>query len=353
VLSSSRTPVFAKQNYSASRSRTRPIRGFFFGLILFLAPSHSRADSLADAAQALAGEVASIRNLRGPFVLEWQNSSSLESLQSDALRAQFSTRLAALRVTLNNDPSAPPMRVSLGETPTLLVFVASVRVAESEQDRFVTVPRAAYSPEDIGPSVPRLLKQLLWKQGERILDAAEIPAAQANQAGLLVLSENSLSLYRMLNNTWVRQAAATLPGAAPAMRAPEGRISLGPDQPNNFVLDLPDKVCNGTLGDQLVLDCLPNQRGASKRAAPVSPLSAPCDNFPWTLSSGKGDWTVPDSLFLINPRSATAAPSASLDVPGPVLSISSSSDSRASLAVIFNLSTGYFEVYRVTLACGN
>jgi len=43
---------------------------------------------------------------------------------------------------------------------------------------------------------------------------------------------------------------------------------------------------------------------------------------------------------------------ASLDFPGPLRRVNSAEDARSALAVIFNLSSGSYEVYRVTLACG-
>ena len=63
--------------------------------------------------------------------------------------------------------------------------------------------------------------------------------------------------------------------------------------------------------------------------------------------------TVPDRLELVNPSlPAMQAPVAELATAGPVLSISSGEALRADTAVVFNLSTGNYEVYRIALACG-
>jgi hypothetical protein len=51
------------------------------------------------------------------------------------------------------------------------------------------------------------------------------------------------------------------------------------------------------------------------------------------------------------PKSASSV--AELDLPGPALSVSNGQRTRSDTAVVFNLSTGNYEVYRITLACGN
>jgi hypothetical protein len=88
-------------------------------------------------------------------------------------------------------------------------------------------------------------------------------------------------------------------------------------------------------------------------------LSSTCEESPRSLSSGTGDYTQPDRI-LLKPGSAkaTAVPpeessSASMDMPGPVLDISTAGNLKAASAVVKNLSTGNYEVYRITAVCGN
>jgi hypothetical protein len=74
----------------------------------------------------------------------------------------------------------------------------------------------------------------------------------------------------------------------------------------------------------------------------------------WWLYAGGGDSTMADRLQLGNP-SQTGAQAALMEIglPGPVLAISSGEGLRADTAVIFNLATGNYEVYRIALACGS
>ena len=83
-------------------------------------------------------------------------------------------------------------------------------------------------------------------------------------------------------------------------------------------------------------------------------LASPCDRGAWWLSGESEDWSVPDRLLLRNPAlPKSAPPAAELDLPGPSLSISTGRHMQSDTTVVFNLSTGNYEVYRVTLACGN
>jgi hypothetical protein len=62
---------------------------------------------------------------------------------------------------------------------------------------------------------------------------------------------------------------------------------------------------------------------------------------------------MPDKLEVVNSSLPQAqALVAELATPGPVLSISSGEAMRADTAVVFNLATGNYEVYRIALACG-
>ena len=71
------------------------------------------------------------------------------------------------------------------------------------------------------------------------------------------------------------------------------------------------------------------------------------------LASGAHDHTSADLLqgFQLNGRSATAVTSI-LEFSGPILSLRDDGD-PGPIAVVLNLTTGNYEAYRVTVACGN
>jgi len=90
-------------------------------------------------------------------------------------------------------------------------------------------------------------------------------------------------------------------------------------------------------------------------------LLSTCEDAPRSLSSGKGDYTQPDRIRLKRSIGSGAetgismeeSDSSSVDMPGPVLDISVAENKKAASAVVKNLSTGNYEVYRITAVCSN
>ncbi|HYK39863.1 MAG TPA: hypothetical protein VEU98_07540, partial [Candidatus Eremiobacteraceae bacterium] len=72
----------------------------------------------------------------------------------------------------------------------------------------------------------------------------------------------------------------------------------------------------------------------------------------WLRGDGS-DSTMPDRFELVNSAAPQSQPPiAELPTPGPILSISSGEALRADTGVVFNLSAGNYEIYRIALACG-
>ncbi|HXL22328.1 MAG TPA: hypothetical protein VOA78_07675 [Candidatus Dormibacteraeota bacterium] len=322
-------------------------------------PSFSTEDPLQDAIATLANEVAVIRDLRGPFHLDWQNESSLATTQSVALQSQFSARLAALRGLITEDVTAPSLRVTLRETAAQLVIVARVPAADGEQVRLVQVSRAAFAAQDAAAPAPYLQKQLVWKQREPILDALEHATVSGNV--LLVLGRETLWVYGSLSEQPALQTVAHIPGAVHASRALAGRIRFANEEDSRFELELPGKICSGSLADKIALDCAPaepRKTGASKSrffqgADDSTKLLAPCDHHEWILSADDGDWSKPDHLSLRDSQNAASDRTTVLETPGPVLALASGPEAASSIAVVLNVSTGEYEIHRLALACRN
>jgi len=71
------------------------------------------------------------------------------------------------------------------------------------------------------------------------------------------------------------------------------------------------------------------------------------------VASGARDHTSRDTLQGFEVDARTVAPmTAATEFPGPILSLRNSSESEA-MAIAFNLTTGNYEAYRVTMACGD
>jgi len=353
VLSSAFIPVSANKNF---------VRGTLHIVILFSMVAASakpfagqcaaREDPLHEAIASLASEVLAVRNVQSPLRLDWRNQSALSAAESEALQSQFSSELASLSSLLSDDPSAQPLRIILRDTATQFVIVARVPSADGEQIRLVQVSRAAFSALDVPQTTPSLQKQLLLKQREPILDAVEHSAAGSNV--LLVLGRETLWAYATAQTQLESRGVTHIPGPNRPSRALVGNIHFPKAEDAHFLLELPGKVCNGTLSEKISVEC-PSGSTLKRGSAVASAvrLIAPCDYNAWTLSSDDGDWSKPDHLFLRDTRSAAVERVVALEAPGPVLALSSVPDSASGTAVVWNLSTGEYEVYRFSLACHN
>jgi hypothetical protein len=318
-------------------------------------PSAPREDALLDGITALANEVLAIRDVRGPLRIDWHNDSSLSPDQSAPLQREFSARLSAIRGLLTEDAAAPPLRIFLRDTPTQLLAIARVPAGEGEQVRIVQLSRTAFSAQDLPPPTPFLRKQLLWRQREPVLDAAERPVGAANL--LVVLGRETLWTYDSSRDPVQLQAVTRIPGAVHFSRSLNARLRFSREDDLHFTAELPGKTCSGNIADRIVFECIPaDQRFSNSKRSPSAPsnlaeLTAPCDLTRWTLSSDEGDWSKPDHLFLHNNRNTAAGRIAALDLPGPLLTLDISPQGLSTVAVVLNLTTGEYDIYRLALAC--
>jgi len=353
VLSSAFITVSANKNFVRGALHILLFSMVASAAAPFVDPCTAREDPLQEAIAALAGEILSIRNLQGPLRLDWRNESSLPPAESAALQSQFSEQLSGTRGLLSDEGSAPPLRVTMRDTPTHLVVVARVPSPDGEQIRVVQASRAALAAQETPQAAPSLQKQLLWKQREPILDAVEHSIGDSNV--LLVLGRDTLWAYGMVQTQMELRGVAHIPGSTRLSRSLVGHILFPKLEPARFLVEIAGKTCSGALAEKMTVECAPAiaARRSSAVVAASAKLLAPCDYTAWTLSSDDGDWSRPDRLFLRDVRSPSSQRLAVLETPGPVLSLDSAADFGSSTGVVLSLNTGEYEVYRFTLACHN
>jgi len=319
-------------------------------MLLVSIPLSARADSLDDAARALARKVVAVPQRERRFFLSWQNHSSLADEHSQSLKESFTDEFGGENLVEKQESGAHALQVSIEETPAFYVLIGNVPTANGEATRISRFARALLRSAGTSGVQHRLLKELIWLQQEPILDAAETGDDPGKLGPLLILNRDSLSLYRRENNHWELQDTKRIPTFEKAMRAPRGeiRISPGSEQPDSIVL--PGQSCDVAIAEKIELNC----RGTAHPWREGMFLASPCYRGVWWLRAEPGDWNVPDRLLLRNPSLPNSAPSgAELDLPGPSLSISTGRRMQSDTTVVFNLSTGNYEVYRITLACAN
>jgi hypothetical protein len=340
--------VYAKQKLSPSSPRAAVFLCLFLAIVFLCAATPSRADSLDDTARALARKVAAVPQRERRFFLSWQNHSSLADEHSEALKESFTDEIGGENLAQKQESGAPGLQVSIEETPALYVLIANVPAANGEVTRMARFARATLTSNGTSGTPLRLLKELIWQQQEPILDAVETGEDPNKLGPLLVLNRDGLSLYRRENDRWELQDSKRIPVSDKAMRAPRGeiRFSLGTEKQDSIAL--PSQSCDVAIAEKIELNC----QGVSHPWREGMFLASPCDRSVWWLRSESGDWSVPDRLLLSNPSLPKSAPSgAELDLPGPSLSISTGRRMQSDTTVVFNLSTGNYEVYRITLAC--
>jgi hypothetical protein len=345
VLSSFENAVLPRSETSRFRP-SRLILALFFLCFVSLPPAMpADSNSLDDAARQLADRIAAIPNLHSPLRMEFHADANLaaDSTWQDTLRQELEKR----RLALTEEPSAPLLKVGAVETPTQLVLTASARVGDRDDVRIVAVARAAFTAPALAVAPVRIARQLVYESSDRILDASALGSAA--EAGLAVLLYRNADLValRLDSSGAVKQSVSLAAANLHASRDPRGEIT---DKGATAELLLPGKLCefNWVAGEE------PKCRSRKTEWRSATVLASPCDASDWKLEARGDDWSSADLLQIV-PAAAARAGSAALfnEFPGPILSINGVRDPGSALIVARNLRTGNYEVYKITLVCGN
>ncbi len=162
-------------------ARPIPLLAYTIAFIISLVPvgdsifAHSQ--TLEDCVERLAGKAVALPHERR-MLLVWTNHAALSGQRAENLRAVFAARLEGAQVRLVQGEAAPALLVSIEQTPSQIVFTATV---PAEGGTNVAIEEAARPlvARDARPSnVLRLEKELCWQQEAKILSAV-LPAMPA------------------------------------------------------------------------------------------------------------------------------------------------------------------------------
>ncbi len=346
MLSSANTAVLLKIGFSR-------LHHLFFGLFLLAAifvvakPLHAAdAPSVDDAIRQLAERVAAIPNLKGPIQLELYDDAAFNESEGPTWKATLRRQLDLRKLSVTEEPDAPLLRVGATETPTQIILAAELLFAGHQELRIVALKRALLPSEALLASPVRIEKQLLFESSERILDAASVTRGSAEDLVVLTHRNSELTALRLDPSGSLKQAFSLSAAGARPSRDPRSEIAATESDGH---LQLPGKLCEFSWSAPADVKCR-----AKTSWRPLPSLTSPCDSTTWKLQADANDWTAGDLLQVI-PDTASHQGLAALlsDFPGPILSINSTQNSRSALVVSRNLRTGNYEVYKVTLACGN
>jgi hypothetical protein len=349
VLSSANNAVLLKTVFSR-------LRHFFLGLFLlaaicFVAKPLRAADapSLDDAIRQLAERIAAIPNLKGPIQLEVHDDVAFDESEGQTWKATLRRQLDLRKLSITEEPEAPLLRVGATETPTQIVLAAELVFADHHDLRFVALKRALLPSETLLASPVRIEKQLLFDSPERILDAASATRGAADDLVVLTYRNSELTALRLDPAGSLKQAFTLSAAGFKPSRDPRAELTASETDGH---LQFPGKLCEFAWAVPADVKC----RATTKTSwRPLPSLASPCDYTTWKLQSDGSDWTAGDLLQVVPEtvsHQGAAAPLLS-DFPGPILSINSGQNPHSVLVVVRNLRTGNYEVFKLTLACGN
>jgi hypothetical protein len=347
---------FSSPCYHQFRNTVRSFlaRPLIILLVLLLAffPCHAQSPSpesvsLDDALRALAERIASVPNLRGPYRVQFFQEPNFAAETGKEWQDFIRKELESRHVVTTEGPGAAQLRIGVTQTPTELVLSAAVRVGEKDDVRLLKFPRAVFRVASLPVAPVRLEKQFVYQSGDRLLDVSSLWNGASAGMALLTYRGSELLMLR-LDATGVVQQTVSLSAAGPLLtRDPHAELLVQADAVSVL---LPNKACQFTWAAPADAKC----HGAKTLWRAATVLTPSCDAGGWKLQADGVDWTVPDLLQAV-PDNSVQKGSASLvtDFPGPIISINGVENPSSALVVTRNLRTGNYEVYKITLACGN
>jgi hypothetical protein len=352
VLSSAKIAV--QQFVSYSRPRASQFR-FWFALFLAIYAMvplafSTDSNSFEEAVRQLADHVAAIPGLRGPVRLEMQPNAKSTAAEDTVVLETLRRELDKRRLSVTQDASALLLRVAAVQTPTQLVMTVSARIANTQEVRIVAVPRATLLAASLPVAPIRVDRQMIYESPERILDASSLWNGAEGGLAILTYRDADLTAARIDPAGALKQSVSLAAANLRASRDPHAE--LAPNGGNAEVL-LPGKICEFSWTAASEPKCHATKPAVQEwRSATL--LTSPCDGSAWKLVADEGDWTAAELLQIV-PEDSTRKGSAVVlsEFPGPILSMNGEQNPNSALVVTRNLRTGNYEVYKVTLACGN
>jgi len=289
-----------------------------------------------------------------PVKVAWQESPQSSGYLSDARKKVFLDQLSACGMAPAANSDAAVLMVTMQVTASRALLIAYwTETAAGRQTYMVEISRLSlFVARETSPA-PQLQKELLWQQEKPIQSALEWQDLDTQERYLFLLSDGLFVRCRLENGVWKVIDSAEFPAGGRRSRS-GGESIFYSHAKEKIELALHNKTCEFATGGRISFTC-----AGSDPADKAGELSFACEKSPRYLSSGKGDYTQLDRIILkpgtgngtvVSPEESY---SSSVDLPGPVFDISMTENSKAASAVVKNLSTGNYEVYRITAVCNN
>lgn len=307
----------------------------------------AEANSLEDVARLLADRVASIPNLHGPLRLEFTEGGGLAASPGKAWLESFRKELEARHFDVTEDSPASVLRVAVTVTPTQLILAVSARSGDHDEVRFVSLPRALIRPANLPVARLRIERRLIFESPELILDASSLWNGSEGGIELLAYRKGELTALQLDAAGAVKQLVPLTAASLHPSRDPHGELNA---RGNEVDVLLPGRVCTFLWAAGSEVKC----HSAKSIWRGTALLTPSCDPGGWKIVSDGRDWTAPETLQVVPDGTAREGSAAIFsEFSGPVLNVNGEQNPASALVVTRNLRSGNYEVYRITLACGN
>ena len=173
--------------------------------------SDAQPQALEECVERLARKALALPHERRMSLL-WTNHTSLSEQRAEHLRALFEQRLEAAQVRFLQGEAAPALRVLIEQTPSHLVFTASVPSEGSTNVVIEDVARSLVGSDERPLNAIRIEKELLWQQEATILSAVLPDVSTGAEKEMILLTEDALVIYGEEQGNWKLQTTKTLPG---------------------------------------------------------------------------------------------------------------------------------------------
>ena len=309
--------------------------------------------AVEDTVKRLAERIGAIPGLHGPLRLEWHADEKWPGGESQEWKEALAEELESCSIKLTEDAAAPVLVVYAEQTPAQLVLTAKTSIADREEVRIVSVTRASLPPADQPVAPVRLERQMIYESPDRILDASSLWNGAEGGLALLLYKNFEVVAQRIDAKGALQQSIPLNAAALKPSRDPRAEMT---PQGTMVSVQLPAKVCDFSWYSPGEVKCRaekPAPSGKSLWRADTL-LVSPCDGSTWKTLSSASEPTGRDLLQVV-PDGALRESSATVtsEFPGPILSMNGEQNPASALLVARNLRTGNYEVYKITLACGD
>ena len=308
---------------------------------------------LRETAQRLVERLTSIPGVHSALRLEWHPDAKWSEGESDhwqeILRSEFEKR----SLNLTEDAGAPALDVFAAETPTQVVLTVKTRVADREEVRIVAVARALLPPGSLPVAPVRLERQMIYESPDRILDASSFGSGTEGGLSLLLYKNFEIVALRLDSKGAAKQTVSLSAANLKPSRDPRGELTL---RGSMVSVELPGKSCEFMWESPAEVRCHAEKPVAADKSVwrGATLLTSPCDGSRWKLFSSGSETNARDVLQVV-PDGALRESSAAVlsEFPGPILGTNGEQNPSSALVIAQNLRTGNYEIYKITLACGN